>query len=624
MKQEKEGNYSNVLLESSMKKESSVQEIKQKLQQIVRENSQTLKEKIALCKQEEEFALQLQNEDLLCEIYLTMAELYKKENQFSQALYHFSTGLEKSKERNPENIILIHNEIAMMNWFLGHYDSSLESFQKVYSYWKSEKNIHSAANALCNIGTIYNRTQKYDEALRYFEESLQMRTEIGDKKGIAIAFNNMGIAYEHKRNFEKALTFHNRSLEIKKELNDERGIAVTLCNIGEIYYEHGDLENAIECCHNSLQFFKNNNDMWKTAYCHNLLGKIYVKKNQFAIADKELKLAVSLAEQIAADDILKMGYESLSELYEKENEWQLALQYFKLFSETKDKIINENSEKKMLMLENKFEVERAEKEAAIFHLKNIELAQANQKVKSANEELQQSNKLLLNEVEEHQKADAKIRSHQEHLQLINKILRHDLTNNLAVLKSAVNLFERSNDIQLMDDMKKYINKSISLIRKMREMEKLISENQNLKSFEVSEVIAQVSLHYSHLSISQSGKATILADERIFSIFDNIISNAIRHGKTDKIEVKVINHSAYTEIRIFDFGLGIPEQIMEKVFDENFAFGETGQTGLGLHIVKKSMEAISGGVFVEKNEPHGCVFVLLFRNENLIESESKFK
>jgi signal transduction histidine kinase len=38
--------------------------------------------------------------------------------------------------------------------------------------------------------------------------------------------------------------------------------------------------------------------------------------------------------------------------------------------------------------------------------------------------------------------------------------------------------------------------------------------------------------------------------------------------------------------------------------------------LGLHIVKKAMESISGGVFVEKNEPRGTVFVLLFRGVDI--------
>ncbi|MCX5851483.1 MAG: ATP-binding protein [Deltaproteobacteria bacterium] len=39
---------------------------------------------------------------------------------------------------------------------------------------------------------------------------------------------------------------------------------------------------------------------------------------------------------------------------------------------------------------------------------------------------------------------------------------------------------------------------------------------------------------------------------------------------------------------------------------------TGQTGLGLHIVKKAMESYGGSVQAVDNTPRGVVFVLSFR------------
>ena len=583
------------------------------LNEMLTDKTNSLKEKLAFCQQIEKKVKNFKNENLLGDVNFTRARLYRSVNQFPQALYYYTICLEHSKHRTQEEIANIQHQIGITNWYLGHYDNALEFFQNVFSTWMKEKNERSAANALCNIGTIYNRTKKYDDALRYFEESLEIREKIGDKKGIAISLNNIGIAYEHKHDFKKALSYHFRSFEIKKQLRDESGIATSLSNIGEIHYELNDMEKATDYCKNSLEIFQKLNEKWKLAYSYNLLGKIYLRNAQYSFAQKELDSALKIATKIKADDILKMTYETLSELFEKQNKLKDALHYFKLFSEAKDKIINENSAQKMMMLENKFEVERIEKEAAIYHLKNIELVEANQKVKSANEKLLHSNELLLKEIEEHKKADKKIQSHQEHLKLINKILRHDLTNNLSVTKSAINLMEKKNDLRFLEDMKKSIDKSISLIKKMREMEKLISENKNLKSFNISKVIDQVSANYPNIHITRMGNAFILADDTIFSVFDNLISNAVLHGKTDKVDISVLIQNTYVEIRIRDYGIGIPEHILDKIFDENFVYGKTGKSGIGLHIVKKSMESMSGGVFAENNEQQGSVFVLLFRN-----------
>ncbi len=43
------------------------------------------------------------------------------------------------------------------------------------------------------------------------------------------------------------------------------------------------------------------------------------------------------------------------------------------------------------------------------------------------------------------------------------------------------------------------------------------------------------------------------------------------------------------------------------------YGETGNTGLGLYIVRKIMENYGGCVHVEDNTPKGAVFVLALKN-----------
>jgi signal transduction histidine kinase len=113
-----------------------------------------------------------------------------------------------------------------------------------------------------------------------------------------------------------------------------------------------------------------------------------------------------------------------------------------------------------------------------------------------------------------------------------------------------------------------------------------------------------------------GDCMIMADEALIPALDNIINNAIVHGRTGKVMVEIRSDPVRKtcEMRIADLGRGVPPEIKGLIFQEGFRYGETGNTGLGLYIVKKTMERYGGQVLVEDNQPRGAVFVLRFKNK----------
>lgn len=226
-------------------------------------------------------------------------------------------------------------------------------------------------------------------------------------------------------------------------------------------------------------------------------------------------------------------------------------------------------------------------------------------------EIYTQRKDLEQEIELRQIADKKVIAHRERLLLINSILRHDITNNLTVIKSAFRLFKRKKDVQVMEDASAYIDKSIKLIRRMSILGKDNSLNQDLMNYDVRQILESIMIGNDSIEFNLKGNCSILADESIESVFDNIIRNAITHGKTNRIDINITEKGKICEVSISDYGVGIPEDVMNKIFDENFIYGKTVNTGIGLHIVKTAMNNFGGDVLVEKNEPQGTTFVLEF-------------
>jgi len=209
-------------------------------------------------------------------------------------------------------------------------------------------------------------------------------------------------------------------------------------------------------------------------------------------------------------------------------------------------------------------------------------------------------------------AEKELTTHQEHRKLINKILSHDLTNNLSVARSALRLNKESPETDLLDKASGSINKSIQLIKRMRDLESFVSFQRGLASFNVNNIVNKIVKNYPSVSYKITGKANVLADEAFSSVIDNIIGNAVIHSGTKKIDISIINKGKMCEIKIADYGVGIPDKIKNKIFEEGFVSGNTGHSGLGLFIAKKTLEKYSADIFVEDNKPKGSIFILILR------------
>ena len=216
---------------------------------------------------------------------------------------------------------------------------------------------------------------------------------------------------------------------------------------------------------------------------------------------------------------------------------------------------------------------------------------------------------LVENITELKNTELELSSHREHLRLINKILRHDLTNDLAIIQSSIKLFEKHGEERYLKDATRFISKSANLINRMRDLEKFISSHRGLRLYNIKELVDNVIKDYKDVDISVCGNCKVLANDSLSSVIDNIIRNAIVHGKTKTIDINIFDRKEKCFIQIADQGIGIPDDIKDKIFEENFKYGETGQTGIGLYIVKKSIQQLGGNVFVENNKPKGSIFTI---------------
>jgi PAS domain S-box-containing protein len=225
------------------------------------------------------------------------------------------------------------------------------------------------------------------------------------------------------------------------------------------------------------------------------------------------------------------------------------------------------------------------------------------------------------DITERKQAEEELKINRERLKTAHSILRHDITNDLTVIKSAVDIYREERDESMIDEIEKRVWKSIETIQNQRDQVQFLDSHADLDEYDLKEVMQKVLSNYPDLKITVTGNCVTYADNAIYSVFDNIVNNAVKHGKTSKMDIEIIPNKEHCEIRFKDYGIGVPDEIKDKIFNEGFHYGKTGHTGIGLYIVQTTVEEYGGEVFLEDNEPNGAVFIIrlkkaIERNRNM--------
>lgn len=118
-----------------------------------------------------------------------------------------------------------------------------------------------------------------------------------------------------------------------------------------------------------------------------------------------------------------------------------------------------------------------------------------------------------------------------------------------------------------------------------------------------------------LELELEDNAQIIGDpDRLYQMFANILSNAIKFTKKGKIKTKTHLLPQGIEIKVSDTGGGIPQEIMPRLF-EKFATRTVGDeqshgTGLGLFISKTIVTAHKGKISAYNNDQGGATFTIV--------------
>ena len=134
--------------------------------------------------------------------------------------------------------------------------------------------------ALIALGDLSIRGGSVEEAISYYQRGLRIFTEIGDKREEAIAETSLANAYRQNGRLEEALSIYQRAISVFHAIRDINGEAETIGRVADIMTTQSDLDNAVELYNQSLLLFQQTGNKSGQAETLIKLGGITQQKQQ--------------------------------------------------------------------------------------------------------------------------------------------------------------------------------------------------------------------------------------------------------------------------------------------------------------------------------------------------------
>ncbi|MCH8319174.1 MAG: tetratricopeptide repeat protein, partial [Bacteroidetes bacterium] len=278
------------------------------------------------------------------------------------------------------------NHIGVVYDYQGNYENALSYYLKALKINEELNDRKSIATGLNNVGIIHYYQGENYKAFDYYMQALKIRRELSDKKGIAGSLNNIGLVHmaignlsDDPLDYNRAITCFQQSLKLKEELENspdksiaregKQGVARALGNIGSVYKSRGNLsgnsldyKKAIDYHMSGLKKFEELGDKKGISISLHGIGDIYGIQGEYEKAIGYIYQSLNLAEEMGSKNEIFAGYQKLSELYEKQNNIKKALEYYKLYSQMKDSLLNKENSKQIIEMQAKYESEKKQKE----------------------------------------------------------------------------------------------------------------------------------------------------------------------------------------------------------------------------------------------------------------------
>jgi tetratricopeptide (TPR) repeat protein len=244
-----------------------------------------------------------------------------------------------------------------------------------------------------NISDVYRLQSNFTTSIEYIQRSLAMAEDIGDQvkiadayvclstiyymssnnleqvesyllkakplyeakrreDGLVFVYSNLSLVDYERKDYPNALENIKKCIAIQEKMGDVFGLATSLQNRATIYTELGRYADAQADLQQEVAIFEKIGDQEGLSDAYSSVGGLYLKQNKPAAAIPWCQKALQSAEALGVRNIsAQNACHCLAEAYERQGNYQAALDYLRRFSTIKDSLQSQQTEQQLKQME---------------------------------------------------------------------------------------------------------------------------------------------------------------------------------------------------------------------------------------------------------------------------------
>lgn len=605
-------------------------------------------------------------------------------NRMDSSFYFFKKAVELAEEiGNDKGLGSAHNALGNGYKKIDDFPNAIKHYKESLHLHERNNNVSQMTAALNNIGRALTSISAFNEGTEYLLRALELNLENGFERKAAL--NLLGLA-QIKMDQQEEEVAMDYLLQVKEmaNLRDDLYIQTDLFN--QLIYISGKLEKYSDASHyyeqclsqykaygkspavpkhnyadnlfqqgrlveaeqvalESLEAKREQGNVLSQSYTLNLLADIYEAKGDLNKALAVSMEALQIVKQKKAKPRERKTYLDISDILQKQGQFELALDYRLKHDWINDSIFNAQKSAQQQAMLTLFETEQKQQQ--------IEIQQAEISIKNIQADKRKTQLISLVvgafllfifsgtvfwSYINTKKIKARIQQQNEQLTQLNQtkdkffsIIAHDLRSPLLGLESVGEQMDYYLKEDKTDELKNLSGQIEGTAKNLTELlDNLLNwallqngmipydpEAVDLKQ----EIDSVFQLLYAFASVKNislvnqiDAPCLVNADKKaVNTILRNLISNALKFTDSGgRVSVNVKTENQLTTIEINDTGTGISAELIPTIFDlqakrSSGTQGEKG-TGLGLVLCKELVELNKGTINVLSELGKGSSFV----------------
>lgn len=603
-----------------------------------------------------------------------MAKIFSDRGEYELALNNLYEALKLSKRKGFETeILIIRNRIGWINFQLGDLAQALRLANEALNSGSKKQLTGDLANTFTLKGVVLTELGEFSPAASCLDSVWQIYRQAGNVQGMSETLMNQGALRSKMGQLKEALRLYQQSLDLAEKSNYTYGLAWSNWGVADIYLRLGDFSKTARSLDRSEAYAR-------IIHAKEILILDYQTRRDLLAAQGRYKDALSLAilagklkDSVKHTDLARRfaNMEKMEEIEERdrsirelENQRQLAedklrlqestlrqqfillsagvliiallgvlaLVYYRFYSRIKllhDDIAAKNER---IEIQSKKLKEANEELGQLYE----EVSEQKEEIQSQANELTESNRsitdlnrhlerLVAEKTIELRTTNDELVKHNNELLQFSYTVSHNLRGpvarmlGLAALAGSERNIEQSQQwtslmgktASELDLIIKDLSKILELRNEPHQYRELVNLEQEWKqsmNLLQESLTGREDVSYDFRSISE----LITVRPMLQSIFYNLLSNALKFRSPDRrLTIKASSRVAHGKvtIEIADNGLGFDIAAhKDKVFKlyKRFHSHVEGR-GLGLYLIKSQVEVLHGTVDVESTPGVGSVF-----------------